>query len=304
MSRERARWPALPLAEWRDTCATLHMWTQVVGKLAIPTTPRLNHYWNCTLHYTARGLATLPMTCPDGRTLLATFDFVAHELVLAASDGATETIRLAPRTVADFHAAVTAALARMGIAIRVWSMPVEVPDPIRFEQDTVHRSYDPAWAHAFWRALDSMRPVFEEFRARFLGKCSPVHFFWGSFDLALTRFSGRRAPERPGADAVMRESYSHEVISHGFWPGTGTTDAAFYAYAAPQPEGFAAAAVEPRDAFYSKELNEFLLPYESVRSAPSPEQALMAFLESTYAAGATLGKWDRAALERAEVRSP
>jgi hypothetical protein len=177
-------------------------------------------------------------------------------------------------------------------------MPVEIPDPIRFDEDTVHRSYDPRWAHAFWRALDSMRPVLEEFRARFLGKCSPVHFFWGSFDLALTRFSGRRAPERPGADAMVREAYSHEVISHGFWPGSATTDASFYAYAAPEPAGFADARVQPAGAFYSRELKEFLLPYEAVRGAPSPEKALMAFLESTYEAGATLGKWDRAALER------
>jgi hypothetical protein len=186
----------------------------------------------------------------------------------------------------------------MGIAIRVWPMPVEIPDPIRFDQDTVHRSYDPRWAHAFWRALDSMRPVFEEFRARFVGKCSPVHFFWGSFDLALTRFSGRRAPERPGADAMMREAYSHEVISHGFWPGSATTDASFYAYAAPEPAGFSDARVQPAEASYSKDLKEFLLPYEAVRTAASPEKALMSFLESTYEAGATLGKWDRKGLER------
>jgi hypothetical protein len=292
------RWPPLPLAAWSDTCATLHMFTQVVGKLAIHATPQLNHYWNCTLHYTARGLATLPMHCPDGRTLVGAFDFVSHEVVLEASDGARETVRLEPRTVADFYAAVMAALARMRISIPVWTMPVEVPDPIRFDQDTRHAAYDAQQAQAFWRALDSMRPTFEEFRARFIGKCSPLHFFWGSFDLALTRFSGRRAPERPGADKVTRESYSHEVISHGFWPGTGTTDASFYAYAAPEPPGFAEAPVKPAAAYYSRDFKEFLLPYEAVRSTASPEKELMAFLESTYEAGANLGGWDRQALER------
>jgi len=292
------RWPALPIAEWRDTCATLHMWTQVIGKLALPTTALVNHHWNLTLHFAARGLATIPLNCPDGRTLVATFDFVSHELVLAASDGMVGKLKLEPRSVADFHAAVLATLERMRIPIRIWPMPVEIPDPIRFDQDTRNASYDPQRAHDFWRALDSMRPVLEEFRARFIGKCSPVHFFWGSFDLALTRFSGRRARERPGADAMMREAYSHEVISHGFWPGGPTTDAAFYAYAAPEPSGFAAARVAPSQAFYSAEFKEFLLPYEAVRSAASPEQTLMEFLQSTYEAGASLGSWDRAALER------
>jgi hypothetical protein len=274
------------------------MWTQVVGKLAIPTTPQVNHYWNLTLHLTSRGLATLPMNC-NGRTLMAVFDFISHDLVLSASDGAVETIPLEPQTVADFHVKVMLALQRMGIDIRVWPMPVEVPDPIAFDRDTIHRSYDADQANAFWRALDSMRPVFEEFRARFIGKCSPLHFFWGSFDLALTRFSGRRAPERPGADPVTRESYSHEVISHGWWPGGGAIDEpAFYAYAAPEPEGFKAAEVEPAAAFYSAGFKEFLLPYEAVRNAASPEAALMSFLQSTYEAGATRGRWDRGELER------
>jgi len=292
------RWPDLPFAKWKDTCATLHMWTQVVGKLALPTTPLVNHHWNLTLHCAARGLSTLPMNCPDGRTLVGTFDFVQHELRLEASDGIVGKVKLEPRTVADFHAAVLSTLERMGISIKVWAMPVEIPNPIRFDEDTTNKSYDPDMARAFWMALDSMRPVFEEFRARFLGKCSPVHFFWGSFDLAVTRFSGRRAPERPGADAMMREAYSHEVISHGFWPGGPTMDAAFYAYAAPEPAGFSAAHVEPAKAFYSAELKEFLLPYEAVRTDASPEKALMRFLETTYEAGATLGRWDRAALER------
>lgn len=292
------RWPPLPLAAWRETCATLHMWSQVVGKLTIPTTPLVNHYWSHTLRFTARGLSTLPMNC-GGRTLVAAFDFISHELVFSASDGGIETVKLEPRTVAEFHARVMEALERMGIEIRVWTLPVEVPDPIRFELDTTHRSYDAHWAHAFWRALDSMRPVFEEFRARFIGKCSPVHFFWGSFDLALTRFSGRRAPARPGADPVTRESYSHEVISHGWWPGGGAIDeAAFYAYAAPEPSGFAEAEVQPAAAFYSGDFKEFLLPYDAVRSAASPERELMSFLESSYAEGARLAKWDRRELER------
>jgi hypothetical protein len=296
-------WSALPLSEWRDTYTTLHMWTQVVGKLTLATTPLVNHYWNVTFHFTSRGLATQAMGCPGGTTLTAEFDFVGHELLLGTSNGAVESVALEPRTVADFHAAVMAALARLGIAIPIWTMPVEVPDPIRFEKDTVHRSYDPAWANAFWRALQSMRPVFEEFRGHFVGKCSPLHFFWGSFDLALTRFSGRRAPEKPDADPVTRESYSHEVISHGFWPGGGPVDAAFYAYAAPEPAGFSTARVLPSAAFYSADFKEFLLPYEAVRTAKSPESVLMSFLESTYARGAELGQWDRAALERPGIAS-
>jgi hypothetical protein len=275
------------------------MWTQVVGKLAIPTTSLVNHHWNLTLHFTSRGLTTLPMNCSDGRTFQAVFDFVSHELQLTTSDGAVERIALEPQTVAQFHARVKDALDRMKLSIPVWSMPVEIPNPIRFEEDEAHRSYDAARAHDFWRALDSMRPVFEEFRARFIGKCSPVHFFWGSFDLAVTRFNGRRAPERPGADAMMREAYSHEVISHGFWPGSGDTDASFYAYAAPEPAGFPQAPVKPRQAAYSAQLKEFLLPYEAVRSAASPEKELMSFLETTYEAGARLARWNRAELERA-----
>ncbi len=293
----------MPLAEWRDTYATLHMWTQVVGKLTLATTPLVNHYWNVTFQFTSRGLATRAMGCPGGATLTAEFDFVGHELLLKTSRGAVESIRLEPRTVADFHAAVMAALARLGVAIPIWTMPVEVPDPIRFEKDTVHRSYDPAWANAFWRALQSMRPVFEDFRGYFVGKCSPLHFFWGSFDLALTRFSGRRAPDKPDADPVTREAYSHEVISHGFWPGGGPVDAAFYAYAAPEPAGFSTARVLPSAAFYSADFKEFLLPYEAVRTAKSPESVLMSFLESTYARGAELGQWDRAALERPGIAS-
>jgi hypothetical protein len=293
------RWPALPLSEWRDTYATLHMWMQVVGKLTLATTPLVNHWWNVTLHFTARGLATQPMSCGGGATLAATFDFVSHELRLRASTGASEVVKLEPRTVARFHEEVMAALQRMGIAIHIWTMPVEVAEPIRFEQDTTHRAYDPRWANAFWRALDSMRPVFEQFRGRFVGKCSPLHFFWGSFDLALTRFSGRRAPVDPHADPVTREAYSHEVVSHGFWPGGGGfDDAAFYAYAAPEPDGFKAAKVSPAAARYDAGLGEFILPYESVRTASSPDEDLMLFLETTYDRAASLARWDRSALER------
>jgi Family of unknown function (DUF5996) len=291
-------WPALPLAAWHETYDTLHMWTQVVGKLALAMTPLSNHYWNVTLHFTARGLATQPMNAGDGALTVA-FDFISHRLVLSCSDGSAETLALEPMTVADFYAAVMGALRRMGVETHIWTMPVEFPNPIAFELDTIHRSYDAAWANAFWRALVSMRPVFERFRCGFVGKCSPLHFFWGSFDLALTRFSGRRAPERPGADAMTRESYSHEVISHGFWPGGGgIEEPAFYAYAAPEPPGLRTALVRPDAARYNTELGEFILPYEAVRTAASPEKELAAFLESTYDQAARLANWDREALER------
>jgi hypothetical protein len=292
------RWPALPLSAWRDTCVTLHMWSQVVGKLTLTTTPLVNHYWNVAFHYAARGLATQPMNAGGGRTFTATFDFLAHELVLLASDGAEERVRLEPKTVARFHAEVMAALQRMNIAVHIWTTPVECEERIPFERDTKHRSYDARWAGAFWHALDSMRPVFEEFRSRFIGKCSPLHFFWGAPDLALTRFSGRRAPDLPEGDAVAREAYSHEVISHGFWPGGGEVDASFYAYAKPEPEGFKSSKVRPAAARYDMALGEFLLPYEAVRTSANPEEALMQFLESTYAQGASLAGWDRRGLER------
>jgi hypothetical protein len=291
-------WPPLPLDAWRDTYATLHMWTQVVGKICLALTRLSNHFWNITFQVTSRGLAT-PLLNADDRKLTITFDFVAHQLVIQSSDGRTEMISLEPRTVADFYRLVMDAMKRIGVGVRIWTKPVEIPDPIRFELDTVHRSYDPAYANAFWRALIAMKPVFENFRCGFVGKCSPVHFFWGSFDLAVTRFSGRRAPERPGADAMTRESYSHEVISHGFWPGGGPVqEAVFYGYAAPEPAGLKDAIVRPAAAFYSKDLSEFVLPYEAVRTAASPAAELTAFLESTYDQAATLGKWDRAGLER------
>ncbi|PYS01636.1 MAG: hypothetical protein DMG12_15170 [Acidobacteria bacterium] len=291
-------WPALPLSAWRDTYATLHMWTQVVGKLCVALTPLTNHFWNSAFQVTSRGLATPALTSGD-RALTITFDFIDHQLVVQCSDGTTELISLQPRTVAEFYSLVMNAMRRLGIEVHIWTKPVEVPDPIRFEADTVHHSYEAAYANAFWRALLSMKPVFENFRSRFCGKCSPVHFFWGSFDLALTRFSGRRAPERPGADAITREAYSHEVISHGFWPGSGAIqEAAFYAYAVPEPAGFKDEIVRPAAAFYSKDLSIFILPYEAVRTAASPPAELTAFLESTYDTAATLAGWNRLELER------
>ncbi|HKB82023.1 MAG TPA: DUF5996 family protein [Burkholderiales bacterium] len=294
-------WPALPLDAWRDTYATLHMWTQIVGKLCLALTPRTNHFWNVAFQVTSRGLATPSLTAGD-HSLTISFDFVSHQLVFQCSDGRTEIIALEPRTVADFYRLVMQTLGRMGINARIWTMPVEIPDPVRFEADTMHRSYDRGHANAFWRALVTMKPVFERFRCDFVGKCSPVHFFWGSFDLAVTRFSGKRAPARAGADSITREAYSHEVISHGFWPGSGAIQQpAFYAYAAPEPAGFRDAQVRPADAFYSKDLSEFLLPYEAVRTAASPEKELTAFLESTYDRAAELAAWNRADLEREGV---
>jgi hypothetical protein len=291
-------WPALPFAAWQDTYATLHMWTQIVGKIVLATTPLTNHFWNVTFRVSSRGLVTPTLAAGD-RALVITFDFVDHKLVFQCSDGASAAIALEPCTVADFYARVMQTLRQLGIDIRIWTMPVEVPDPIRFEADTVHRSYDPVSAQAFWRALVSIVPVLENFRGRFVGKCSPVHFFWGSFDLAVTRFSGRRAPERPDADSITRESYSHEVVSHGFWPGGGAIrEPAFYAYAVPQPAGFKTAPVRPAAAYYSTELSEFILPYEAARTSASPAAELTSFLESTYDQAAALAHWNRGELER------
>jgi Family of unknown function (DUF5996) len=291
-------WPPLPLEGWRDTYATLHMWTQVVGKVCIAATTLANHWWNIAFRVGSRGLTT-PLLRAGDRVFTMEFDFVAHRLLIRCEDGSSETVALEPRTVADFYAATMAALTRLGIAVRIWTMPVEVPEPIRFELDTTHRSYDPAAANAFFRALVSITPVLERFRCRFVGKCSPVHFFWGSFDLAVTRFSGRRAPARPGADAITREAYSHEVISHGFWPGGGAVaEPVFYAYAAPEPDGFRTAAIRPAAASYQADLGEFILPYDAVRASARPDETLTAFVQSTYDEAARLAQWDRAALER------
>jgi hypothetical protein len=291
-------WPALPLDGWRDTYDTLHMWMQIVGKICLASTPFVNHFWNIAFKVTPRGLVT-PVMYYDGRAFTMTFDLTAHQLTLDEGGSRTGTVALSPRTVSEFYDEVMNLLRENRIGVRIWTTPVEIPDPIPFEQDTTHHTYDSAAAHTFLQALLAMTPVFERFRGRFIGKCSPVHFFWGSFDLAVTRFSGRRAPERPGADSITREAYSHEVISHGFWPGSGAVpEPAFYAYAAPEPSGFKTAPVGPAGAFYSADLSEYILPYEAVRTAASPEQELMRFLETSYRAGADLAAWDRAALER------
>jgi hypothetical protein len=291
-------WPELPLAKWVDTYATLHMWTQVIGKIRLALAPPLNHWWHVTLLTTARGLTTSPM--PYGpRTLEIMFDFIDHRLLLETSDGRRRSLALEPKTVADFYREVMQSLNDLGMPVKIWPMPVEVPTPIRFEQDDQHRSYDAVWVERWWRALLQTDAVLKKFRGRFLGKGSPVHFFWGSFDLAVTRFSGRRAPERPEADRITREAYSHEVTSAGFWPGSGAVaDAAFYAYAAPEPPGFKTARITPDAAFYSPDFNIFILKYDDVRAAASPEDMLMEFLESTYGAGATLANWNRGELER------
>jgi hypothetical protein len=295
-------WPSLPLAAWKDTYATLHMWAQIVGKVRLALTPKTNHWWSVPFYVSARGLTT--SVIPNGhRVFDMEFDFVEHKLVIRTNDPATRTVALAPRSVADFYKEVMSVLHSLGINVEIWKMPVEVPDPIAFDQDTVHASYDPEYAKRLWRILVSIDEVFNVFRSRFIGKSSPVHFFWGAFDMAVTRFSGRRAPERNDPDPVlrkiMREAYSHEVISAGWWPGGGpVNDAAFYAYAAPEPPGFAQQRVRPQKASYSKDAGEFILMYDDVRTASSPTSVLLDFLQSTYEAGATLGKWDREALER------
>jgi hypothetical protein len=291
-------WPPLPLDSWDDTRATLHMWTQIVGKVRLALTPLVNHWWNVPLYVTARGLTT--SLIPYGeRSFELRFDFLKHQLVLETSDAAVRTLPLAPRSVADFYQEFMSMLRAEDINVKIWHMPVEIPNPIPFDVDRVHASYDPKSVEKFWRILVSVDAIFEQFRSRFIGKSSPVHFFWGSFDLAVTRFSGRRAPERPGADMMTREAYSHEVSSVGFWPGTiGMSDAAFYSYAAPEPNGFKQAPSQPAAAGYNSSLGEFLLPYEDVRKAESPSPSLLQFCQSTYEAAANLGKWDRVALER------
>ena len=291
-------WPELPLEAWNDTYATLHMWTQVVGKVRLALSPRVNHWWEVALYVSAWGLTTSPIPYGDG-IFEVQFDFIEHELIIQTSWGVSKTIELEPRSVADFYAEFMSALRSMGIEVKIWTMPCEVPNPVRFERDTQHASYDREYAHRFWKVLVLCDTVFKEFRAGFIGKDSPVHFFWGSFDLCVTRFSGRRAPERAGADAITREAYSHEVISAGFWPGGGDLKgAAFYAYAAPEPAGFGEQKVKPAAAFYHPVMKEFLLMYDDVRRAASPREALLEFLKSTYEAGANLAGWERKELER------
>jgi Family of unknown function (DUF5996) len=291
-------WPELPLEAWQDTYATLHMWTQIVGKVRLALAPRLNHWWEVPLYVNALGLTTSAIPYAGGNFEIQ-FDLIHHKLFIRTSNDAILALVLAPRSVADFYREFMGALVTLGIAVKIWNMPVEIPDPIPFDQDTKHASYDPDYVNRFWRILIGCEEVFQEFRAGFIGKASPVHFFWGSFDLAVTRFSGRRAPERPGADSVTREAYSHEVISAGFWPGGGDVKGpAFYAYAAPEPAGFAQHAIHPTEAFYHPQLKEFILMYDDMRRSPWPKDTLLAFLQSTYDAGADLGKWNRAELER------
>src|SRR3989440_6443577 len=294
-------WPELKFDEWKDTCATLHMWTQVIGKIRLKQTPLVNHWWNVPLYVSARGLTTSAMPFRD-RYFEIEFDFIDHKLLIECSDGATKSLALRPQSVAGFYAEVMSALRDLGINIKIWTTPVEIPNPIPFEEDTTHTSYDAEYANRFWRALVKVDEVLKKFRARFIGKVSPVHFFWGSFDMAVTRFSGRPAPEREGADIITREAYSHEVISHGFWPGNKDMEAAFYSYTAPEPTRLADTVsqgkIRPAETFYSAEMKEFFLLYDNVRKSNSPEQTLTDFCQTTYEAGANLANWDRESLER------
>jgi len=290
--------PALPLASWKDTLATLHLWTQVVGKVRLKACPLVNHFWNVPFYLTSRGMTTSAMPYSRG-TLEVRFDFVEHKLLLETSQGRVVTLVLKPESVAEFYKKFMDALGELGVGVKIWTTPCEIPDPVPFEQDHAHAAYDPEAVHKFWRILVWVDQVLKEFRSGFLGKVSPVHFFWGSFDLAVTRFSGRKAPERPGADSITREAYSHEVSSAGFWPGGGDIPGpAFYSYAAPEPPGFAEGQVCPSAAFYHPQLKEFLLLYDDVRTADSPKAALMEFLHSTYDVAADTGHWDRKSLER------
>ena len=290
-------WPALPLEAWKDTYATLHMWMQIVGKIAIAHAPPLNHSWGVAFHLTPRGLSTL-LLAHGRRSFTIEFDFIDHELVVRASDGQRRTLALRPQSVAEFYRGLMSLLEEMSLPVTIWPVAVEVPDPIRLDRDVTRDAYDGDAANRLWRINTAIARVFSAARGDFVGKCSPVHFFWGAFDLAVTRFSGRPAPPREGP-AFMREAYSHEVISHGFWPGSGPiSEPAFYAYAVPEPEGLKEARVRPDGAYYHRELGEFILPYEAVRALPSPAQAIRDFVDSTYAAAATLAGWDRAAVER------
>jgi uncharacterized protein DUF5996 len=295
-------WPALPLAEWKDTYHTLHMWTQIVGKIKLALTPLVNHWWNISLYVTPRGLTTSAMPF-NNRLFQIDFDFIDHLLLIETTDSSTKKIALRQRSVAEFYQETMAALRSLGMPVTIWTTPVEVPDPIPFEKDQKHAAYDPEYAQRFWRIMAQTSLVLTEFRSRFTGKVSPVHFFWGAFDLAVTRFSGRTAPSHPGAPNLARfvavEAYSHEVSSCGFWPGGGPVDEpAFFAYAYPEPQGFKDYPIQPTEAFYHTGMREFLVPYDVVRTAKSPDEVLLSFLQSTYEAAATCAKWDRRALER------
>jgi hypothetical protein len=303
-------WPSLPLSEWQNSYATLHMWTQVIGKIRLGLTPLMNHWWNVPLYVSTVGLTTSVIHFRD-IAFQIDLDFIHHKLIIERDDGAMESMELAPIPVSEFYSKIFQLLRRLGIEIKIWPVPVEVQNPIAFDQDHINRFYDSEYSNRFWRILVQVEKIFTEFRSRFIGKCSPVHFFWGSFDLAVTRFSGRRAPERPGADSITREAYSHEVISHGFWPGNRSSGSierenaegvvcapAFYSYTAPAPEGLGIQPIKPKEAFYSKAMGEFILLYEDMRNSDSPEKTLMEFLDCTYQAGANLAQWDRKSLER------
>ncbi len=295
-------WPELNYPDWKDTCATLHMWTQIVGKVRLKLTPWTNHSWHVTLYVTSRGLTTSPI--PHGtNTFEIRFDFIDHHLRILKSDGLQRSIELKSRSVADFYKTVMSALDELNLPVKIDLVPNEVVNPIPFDKDETHRAYDSEYANRFWRVLVQADRVFKEFRSRFCGKCSPVHFFWGSFDFAVTRFSGRQAPPHPGGiphlpDAITREAYSQEVSSLGFWPGADVMpQALFYSYAYPEPSGFAEAKTKPEAAFYNAQLREFVLPYDAVRQSKSPDDTLLEFAQSTYDAASMLGKWDRVALE-------
>jgi hypothetical protein len=295
------RWPALPLEAWKDTCDTLHMWTQIIGKVRLALSPYVNHWWHVPLYVTERGLTTSPIPShgEKGSVFEVHFDFIDHNLLILTSDGMTKALPLIPRSVACFYQEFMAALCTLGIEVTINTLPCEVHSPIRFDQDEVHASYDPVSTQCFWHILVQTDTVLKRYRSCFLGKSSPIHFFWGSFDMALSFFSGRRAPKRLGADHITQEAYSHEVISCGFWPGDDRfLTPAFYSYTAPAPPGIETVSLLPAAAFYSPQLGEFLLRYDDVRSADSPEQVLLEFFQSTYEAGATLAHWDREALEK------
>ena len=294
---KEAAWPELPYGAWKDTLHTLHMWTQIVGKVRLALSAHVNHWWEVPFYVSARGLTTSAIPYHRG-IFEVEFDFIEHVLRIETSQGETEILELEPRSVADFFREFVASLKSLGIEVKIWPMPVEIANPIRFDQDTTHASYEREYAGRFWRILVSVQPIFQEFRGRFAGKNSPTHFFWGSFDLAVTRFSGRRAPERPGADKITREAYSHEVSSAGWWPGDADLGGpVFYCYAAPEPVGLRDYAVKPAQARYDDRLKEFLLSYDDVRTAGDPRGAILDFCQSTYEAAAKLGGWDRAALE-------
>jgi len=293
---ERPEWPGLALNDWLDTYQTLHLWTQVVGKIRMALSPELNHWWHSTLYVNTRGLTTSPIPCGSGLFEIQ-FDFLEHRLEIQTSEGGRRLLPLEPRSVAAFYRSLMEMLAELGIACAINTKPQEIADPVPFERDEQHGTYDAEYARRFWRILISTSQVMQEFRSRFIGKCSPVHFFWGSFDLACTRFSGRLAvPPRTGV--ITAPAYSHEVISAGFWPGAGFTGPAFYAYAAPSPAGLEAEAVRPAAAGWNRQLSEFILMYDDIRGLDRPGEELLKFLESTYAAAARLANWDRGALER------